>query len=129
MKIVDFPAPARAVPQPPSLPGGRRLSPREAARLLGVGRATVYKLVKAGEIACIRRPGGAIRITEAALAEYENKNTWPAHDSNDPNQGSSASTDGAPGISAGPRPEQDAARSAARALRTRNRMANLARRP
>ena len=44
-------------------------TPEEAAKALGIGRTTVYKLIGLGELRAVK-VGGSRRVSAAALAEY-----------------------------------------------------------
>ena len=45
------------------------LRPEEVARALGVGRTTVYELIRVGELRSVKI-GNSRRISAAALADY-----------------------------------------------------------
>ena len=45
------------------------LTPLEAAEQLGIGRSTLYELLRAGQIASVRI-GGCRRLTPTALSRY-----------------------------------------------------------
>ena len=53
--------------QPPSSFESLLLRPAEAARLLSVGRSTLYELIARGDIPGVIRIGSAIRISRRAL--------------------------------------------------------------
>ena len=46
------------------------LTPREAARLLGVSYATMKQWILSGKVKTVRTPGGHHRLTEAALKPF-----------------------------------------------------------
>jgi excisionase family DNA binding protein len=45
------------------------LRPNEAAEIVGIGRATIYALIKSGEIPSVRI-GGSVRIPADALKQW-----------------------------------------------------------
>lgn len=51
---------------------------REVAQIIRCHYETVRRRVKRGDIEYVQKPGCAIRITETALADYLERNTWPA---------------------------------------------------
>ena len=50
------------------------MSPKEAAKYLGLHLVTVYRLIKKGELPCFR-VGGQWRFKKELLEEWINKNT------------------------------------------------------
>ena len=46
------------------------LTPREAARMLGVSYATIKQWILAGKLKTVQTPGGHHRLTEAALKPF-----------------------------------------------------------
>src|SRR5258707_14648951 len=58
------------------------LTPREAARLLGVSYATIKQWILSGKLKTVQTPGGHHRLTEAALKPFLQKDKMkPAADS------------------------------------------------
>jgi molybdopterin-binding protein len=58
------------------------LTPREAARLLGVSYATIKQWILSGKLKTVQTPGGHHRLTEAALKPFLQKdNMKPAVES------------------------------------------------
>src|SRR5207253_11443809 len=58
------------------------LTPREAARLLGVSYATIKQWILGGKLKTVQTPGGHHRLTEAALRPFLQKdNMKPAVES------------------------------------------------
>src|SRR5260370_32943651 len=58
------------------------LTPREAARLLGVSYATIKQWILSGKLKTVQTPGGHHRLTEAALRPFLQKDKMkPAVDS------------------------------------------------
>src|SRR5258705_8358683 len=49
------------------------LTPREAARLLGVSYATIKQWILSGKLKTVQTPGGHHRLTEAALRPFLQK--------------------------------------------------------
>src|SRR5207253_6585200 len=49
------------------------LTPREAARLLGVSYATIKQWILSGKLKTVQTPGGHHRLTEAALKPFLQK--------------------------------------------------------
>jgi excisionase family DNA binding protein len=45
------------------------VTPPEAARLLGLGRTTVYKLIRSGDLKAIR-VGRSVRVPREAIPEF-----------------------------------------------------------
>lgn len=58
----------------------RFLSLREVASILRCTYETVRRVVKRGEMAYVQRPGCSIRVSETALNDYLERNTWPAQE-------------------------------------------------
>ena len=58
------------------------LTPREAARLLGVSYATIKQWILSGKLKTVQTPGGHHRLTEAALRPFLQRDKMkPAADS------------------------------------------------
>jgi len=55
-----------------------RINP--AAQLLGLSRATIYRLIKAGELDLVKLSERASGITRASLARYANSRSIPLPD-------------------------------------------------
>jgi len=49
---------------------GRLRTAREVADMIGVSTETVLRWTRRGDLPAIRLPGGAIRFSETALAEW-----------------------------------------------------------
>ena len=49
----------------------------EAARELGFSRWTLYKLIRSGELGCVRRPGGHIRIWPEHIEAFKRRHECP----------------------------------------------------
>src|SRR5438094_8294671 len=54
------------------------LTPREAARLLGVSYATIKQWILSGKLKTVQTPGGHHRLTEAALKPFLQKDKMKA---------------------------------------------------
>jgi molybdopterin-binding protein len=54
------------------------LTPREAARLLGVSYATIKQWILSGKLKTVQTPGGHHRLTEAALKPFLHKDKMKA---------------------------------------------------
>jgi molybdopterin-binding protein len=51
-------------------PQNELLTPREAARMLGISYATIKKWILSGKLKTVRTPGGHHRLTAASLKPY-----------------------------------------------------------
>ena len=72
----------------------------QAARELGYSRWTLYKLIRSGELGCVRRPGGHIRIWPEHIEAFKRRHECPPT--------SSADLPAAPGTSDSPPPGERA---------------------
>jgi len=80
-----------------------RYTVNEAAEALGYSIWTLYDMIRDGEIGCIRRGGGSIRILQRHIDEFDSQNECPALPSKNRNPNSSRSPDGGNTTSAGPK--------------------------
>lgn len=55
-----------------------RINP--TAQLIGVSRATIYRLAKAGELDIVKLSERASGITRASIARYANARSIPLHE-------------------------------------------------
>ena len=62
------------LPPAPQLPEQLLLRPTEVARVLGIGRSTVYELIHAGELPTIH-VGRAVRISRRAVETWIEEHT------------------------------------------------------
>ena len=90
------------------------LTVRNVADDLHVSRGTVYRMIRDGEIGCLRIRGTSIRITPEQLADYRERAQCPARDCQSLDTPLSSDLAGESGTSAGPTPRADGRDIAAR---------------
>ena len=80
-----------------------RYTVNEAAGVLGYSIWTLYDMIRDGEIGCIRRGGGSIRILQRHIDEFDSQNECPALPSKSRTRNSSRFQGGGNTTSAGPK--------------------------